>query len=132
MKCNERNTTIMMFDLLKYTNSIGRGKHKRTFSVLLKHFSVSTFLCFTRDFAHCFKVNFIFVFLGFLLSFASHFYSPFNGTSCVGYFFPASMLRHERFLLQKLCKLCGHCGDRSRVRKSRLEFITSRDLFTTV
>lgn len=59
----------MLFDLLKlivYTNMQHKEeKHKLIFVPSPSPYSAS-FL--PRDFAHCFKVNFIFVFLGFLLS----------------------------------------------------------------
>lgn len=59
----------MLLDLLKrivYTNMQHKEeKHKLIFVPSPSPYFASFLL---RDFAHCFKVNFIFVFLGFLLS----------------------------------------------------------------
>lgn len=85
--------------LCKHSQQHEERETKNSFSCRSVRFSVSIFirLLLPRDFAHCFKVNFIFVFLGFLRSFASHFYSPFNGTSCVG--FLILFVDRQRFLV---------------------------------
>lgn len=95
---------IMMFDLLENTKSIRKGSTHSQFSFTPRF----PFASSLRDFAHCFKVNFIFVFLSFPLAFVSHFYSLLNGTSsCVGFLFNI-LLQNDILVTEvKLCKSFG-------------------------